>query len=80
MPEQMTRKVFERFRELGRRFAETGVFDKQILQKIAAPERLKGFGLLTVRLLLKPMSTMFWNRQLKKNNAFDKRFARPYRT
>jgi NAD(P)H-dependent FMN reductase len=78
-PGLMTRKVFKSFYELGKTFGETGEFDDQIVLKLAKPERLTAFQLWTFRLMLKtPLASYKWNKMLKENNAFKKRFAKPY--
>ena len=79
MPGSMTRKLFERFTLLGKRFGETGAFDEQIRRELASPERFKGFGVLIAKLMMGIFANNYWNSQLKANGAFDKRFARPYR-
>jgi len=78
MPESMTRKLFERFLLLGKRFGETGAFDEQIRRELARPERFRGFGVLMAKLMMGIFANHYWNPQLKANGAFDRRFARPY--
>ena len=78
-PPLMTRKLFKSFYELGKTFGKTGAFDKQIVLKLAKPERLTKFRLWTFRLLSKiGLTNFYWDSQLKKNNAYEKRFAKPY--
>ena len=75
----MTKKLFKSFYELGKTFGETGEFDEQIVLKLAKPERYSKLGLWNLKLLDKIGLTKFhWNKMLKKNNAFEKRFAKPY--
>jgi len=78
-PGWMTKKIFKSFHELGRTFGKTGEFDKQIMLKLAKPEKLSAFQLWIFRLMLKtPLANLNWNKLLKENNAFEKRLNKPY--
>lgn len=72
-------KIFQSFRELGRSFGETGGFDERLVRKMAQPERMSRFmrGLSRV-MIWTSAANWGWDRKLKKNNAFARRFARPY--
>lgn len=74
LPAKMTRKLFKSFYELGKSFGETGEFDEQIVRRFAQPERLTKFQFWVFKLL----GHNYWNSMLKKNNAFEKRFDKPY--
>jgi hypothetical protein len=74
-PERMNRKLFKSFYELGKAFGETGEFDKQIVFELGQPERLTKFNFWIMRFLT---HKMYWDKVLKKNSAFEKRFAKPY--
>lgn len=74
-PAWMNKKLFKSFYELGKSFGETGEFDKPIVGKLAQPERLTKFGFLAFKLSGK---IFYWDKMLKKNKAFEKRFAKPY--
>jgi len=74
-PDRMNRKLFTSFYELGKAFGETGEFDKQIVFKLGQPERITKFYFWFMKLM--PHKS-YWDTMLKKNNAFEKRFARPY--
>ena len=78
-PPRMTKKLFDSFYRLGLEYGKTGAFDKNILRSLAPRERMSGF-LRVLFTILAPtgLPDFYWNRQLKKNNAYDKRFARPY--
>jgi len=79
MPSMMTRGLFKSLYLLGRKFGETGSFDRQIVLNLGKPERLTGLRLLSFRLIGRYLSrSKYWDRKLKENKAFDKRFARPY--
>ena len=78
-PAFMTRKLLKSFYELGKTFGETGKFDEQIMLKLAKPERYSKFVLLAYKLLDKiGLTKFYWNKMLKENNAYEKRFAKPY--
>ena len=74
LPAWMNRKLFKSFYELGKTFGKTEEFDEQIVLKLAQPERLTKFQFWVLKLF----GNLYWNRMLKKNNAFEKRFAKPY--
>ncbi|MEE8373037.1 MAG: NAD(P)H-dependent oxidoreductase [Dehalococcoidia bacterium] len=78
-PGFMSNGVFKSFRELGRSFGETGQFDERIVAKLASPERLPAPMRWMFRVVLKTrFAYLGWNKHLKANNAYEKRFARPY--
>jgi len=78
-PPQMTAKLFTRFYKLGRVFGRDGSFDQSLIEQLAKPERLSPIVLLLLQ-LLRPIGLLnfYWNRQLKKNGAYSRRFAAPY--
>jgi hypothetical protein len=75
MPERMYRKVFNSFYQIGETFGITGEFDKQIVLNLRQPEKINKRQFFVMKLF---GHNMYWNPMLKKNNAFEKRFARPY--
>ncbi len=78
-PKKMSKKVYESFYELGSIFGQTGQLDERMVAKLASPEKFTGIPRLMFRLVLKtPFAYMNWDRQLKANNAYEKRFAKPY--
>ncbi len=78
-PPWMTRKLFDTFYRLGLHFGKTGTFDQAIIQSLANRERMSGFTRALFRLLaITGLTNFYWNTQLKKNNAFKKRFDKPY--
>ena len=77
-PPVMTRKLFHRLRVLGRIFGRSGRFDPEIVALLARPVRYSRLGLLGARVGMKMGELMHWNMLLKKNGAYEKRFARPY--
>jgi len=78
-PGWMTKKIFKSFYELGKAFGETGKFDERIVLELAKPEKLRTFQLWILRLVLKtPLANLNWNKLLKENDAYEKRFKKPY--
>jgi len=75
IPAWMNKKLFKSFYELGKTFGERGEFDEQIVHKLAQPERLTKFHFWVFKLW---GERFYWDKMLKKNNAFEKRFDKPY--
>ncbi len=67
-------KLFDRYRRLGRTYAATGALDEAICAKLAGPKRLPSF---LAWLILPLTNFFFWDRDLKRNGAYEKRFDRP---
>ena len=73
-PAFLNRKLFKAFYQLGKTFGGTRVFDEEIVQRLAQPEKINKFR----STILKYMgNNLYWNPMLKKNGAYAKRFARP---
>lgn len=79
MPDRMNAKTFERTRRLAGSLYGTGRFDPALLEKIAGTERFSWLGArLTGLVSATPLGRFYWNGQLKRNGAWERRFARPY--
>ena len=79
MPQFMTKKIFNYFYELGKIYGKSGKFDEKLLKKIAKPEHLSTLRRLFFRFASSVgMAHIYWNKQLKENNAFEERFDKPY--
>lgn len=79
LPPWRTRKLFKRFRQLGIEYASTGRFDLDIIEKLAPRDYLtKGQNLLYRFVIFTGLAKVYWNSNLKKNQAYKKRYARPY--
>lgn len=77
----MNRKLFDALHRLGLHLGKTGELDKAIIASLAKRERMSGTARFFMSLLDKMgLANAYWNGQLKKNNAYDKRFATPYAT
>jgi multimeric flavodoxin WrbA len=78
VPGWMNKKLYKSFYELGKSFGKTGEFNEQIVRNLAKPERLTKFNFWVFKLLYDITSIIYWNKMLKENNAFEKRFDKPY--
>jgi multimeric flavodoxin WrbA len=81
MPSYMTKKLFTNFTSLGEHFAKTGSFNEEIVAKLRTPYKMTKTSLFVFKLMSKiGLTNFYWNSNLKKHNAFEKRFAAPYST
>jgi len=79
-PEKMNKKLFANLNELGRQLGAQGGFDRQTVEEFTSHERYSPVLIPLMKLAAKmPFTQLYWNTQLKKNNAFKDRFARPYK-
>lgn len=79
MPPGMTEKTRKLFMQMGASIVNKGIVEPTIIQKAVKPYTL-GFGMRLLFTILKPtgLTNMYWNMNLKKNNAWEKRFDAPY--
>ena len=79
MPSYMTKKVFNLYYKLGKHFGVTGRFSPEIVRKISGREQFSNTAKITVKIMsVLKLSDIYWNNQLKKNSAYEKRYDRPY--
>lgn len=79
MPDQALATLFERLRSLGGQLSADGRFDPDTLVRVAGLERFSAGTAAIVSLAMKiPVAQFYWNQQLKKNGAWDRRFDAPY--
>ena len=79
-PPWMTRKFFRYFYDLGKEHASSGRFNEKIIRELAPRERMSFARRVFFRFLVfTGLANMFWNMKLKENNAFEKRFAHPFK-
>jgi NAD(P)H-dependent FMN reductase len=79
MPDWMTKGLFKKFHDLGQLYAETGQFDEKLVKKLAGHESYPPFTRMMLMVMKRiGLADSYFNQQLKKNNAFDRRFDRPY--
>ncbi|NTU71460.1 MAG: NAD(P)H-dependent oxidoreductase [Coriobacteriia bacterium] len=79
MPDQALGGLWKNVHALGEQLAMRGEFDAQTLAKVAGKEHMTPAGVAFASVMMKvPLSQFYWNGQLKKNGAWDRRFAAPY--
>jgi hypothetical protein len=79
MPPFMTRKLFGRFEDLGEYFAKNEAFSDEIQLRLRKPFKMSPVRRFLFTLINKTgLTNFYWNSNLKANNAFDKRFDRPF--
>lgn len=76
------KKLFKNLNELGSKFEDTKEYDKAISKQIAYPYNLSDYSLFTrgaIKVGYKlGLCDMGWKMMLKKNNALDKSFDKPF--
>jgi multimeric flavodoxin WrbA len=79
MPSFMTQKLFKQFKKLGEYFAENTAFSPEIMKTLRNPYKMSPRKIAIFKLLIKlGFTNFYWNGNLKKNGAFEKRFDKPY--
>ena len=77
-PEKQNRDILTGIKRIGRVFGANGKFDKVLLADYSKPESQVFLSKLITRIFVKLANKFYWDVQLKKNNALDKVYARPY--
>ncbi len=79
MPDRMNKKTFSRLEKLGLLYEKNGVFDQEIIRQFGQLNRYSKMQLRRICFFKKlGLTDMFWNSMLKKNNAYEKRFDKPF--
>lgn len=79
MPDDALSGLFGKLRELGIELAQQGSFAQATLDRVARFERCSPLSAAAKSLLFKvPVTQFYWNGQLKRNGAWDRRFDAPY--
>lgn len=79
MPERMNKKLFARLEKAGLLYEQHGVFDQEIIRQFGKLNRYSENQLRRIRFSKKlGLTNIFWNSMLKKNNAYQKRFDKPF--
>ena len=79
MPAEANRSLFEGLQALGAGLAREGRLDAKILARIASPERYPAYlGPVFQVFLRLPLAHGYFDGMLKKNGAYEQRFARPF--
>jgi hypothetical protein len=72
-------KLFVSLRQIGQVFGASGAFDPALLHEFARPERYPRLLVPVFKVFLgTKAASAYWDNQLKKNGAYERRFARPY--
>jgi hypothetical protein len=71
-PAWMSRKLFTSLTQLGQTFGKTRVFDDNIVKQLSKTPKMIPARFSVFRFVA---NTMYWNPQLRKNKAYEKRFA-----
>lgn len=81
MSEKFNQKLFNGLYEMGVDLARDGAFDPEKLKVLSKPERFPKIMVPVLKLAFTlPISNFYWNNQLKENDAYEARFARPFKT
>lgn len=79
MPEWMTKKLFQKFQDLGEYFAKTTTFSEEIDAELRKPYKMSALRRFMFDLFSKTgLTNFYWNTNLKKHKAYEKRFDQPY--
>lgn len=79
MPQEMNQSLFANLQALGAGLSARGQFDPTILEAIAKPESYPAIlGPVFQVFLRLPASHGYFDNMLKQNQAFERRFARPF--
>jgi hypothetical protein len=79
MPGWMTKKTFHGFYMLGKEYSADKGFDEAVLKVLAPWEKMSKGRMAFFRLLNRTgLGNMYWDQQLKTNQAFEQRFDRPF--
>jgi len=79
MPPFMTKKLFNQFNKLGEYFAKNTAFSPQIKEALRKPYKMSLVRRTLFAMMAKTgLTNFYWNSNLKKNGAYEKRFDRPY--
>ncbi|NLF43895.1 MAG: NAD(P)H-dependent oxidoreductase [Bacteroidales bacterium] len=79
MPPVMTNKLYNKFYELGYHFALNNEFSPKIKAELAKPLHLSPARRFSNRIFsLLGFTNFYWDSNLKKNNAYEKRFDKPF--
>ena len=79
MPPEANQRLFDGLQALGAGLAAKGQLDTEILKKLAHPERFPAMmGPIFQIFLRLPFAHGYFDDMLKKNGAYEQRFARPF--
>lgn len=77
-PKSMTKKVFQAMENIGLELSENAKFSPQLFESVAKTEHLSKTYRFILKLLQPTgLTNFYWNKMLKENKAFEKRYAQP---
>jgi hypothetical protein len=77
MPHQY-KAIFKAFHRLGKSYGETGIYDEELVQKLGQPEKFSPVMRFLIKSITRIVGTGYFDDQLKENEAYEKRFDRPF--
>ncbi len=78
-PEKANKKFYDQMEQIGRTYASKGIMDLSLKKEYEKSEYLsKGTQILFSIFSLTGLTNYYWDFNLKKNGAYEKRFAKPY--
>jgi putative NADPH-quinone reductase len=79
MPDEASKKLWAHLLTLGEQLARDRRFGEKELKAVAGVERFSALAAALLGLACKlPLMRFYWNGQLRKNGAWERRFAAPY--
>jgi len=79
MPPRMTKKLFRKFEEVGAYFANNNTFSPEIKESLRRPFKMSSMSRFIFSAISKTgLINYYWNKELKENDAYQKRFDRPF--
>jgi hypothetical protein len=78
MPPWLTRPLLSKMEAVGRSLGATDELDAALLRDLAGPDWFVGWRRPVLNLVVAAGANPFWNRLLKKNGAYARRFDRPW--
>lgn len=80
MPESMQKKKKACFNKIGETMLSDGRFDSASVKKLAGFEKLSALNLILNKIMiLTGAANLYWDSELKRNHAFENRFAQPFK-
>jgi len=78
-PPVMTKKLFGQFQSLGEYFAKKQGFSPEIKKVLLKPYKRSPIKIFLIKLIsITGLTNFYWDHYLKKNNAYNNRFDKPY--
>lgn len=79
-PDKASRKLFEALYQQGRHFSQHQRCDTELIEQMAKPETFPPAVMFALKIMVRlGILNFMWDKQLKQNGAFEKRFDKPLR-